>query len=64
MAILVLFVLVEKYVAREPIMPLKVLFSRTPAAVALACWFISMSQFGISELLCLGTRRSGGRKRK
>ena len=47
LAILVLFVLVEKYVAREPLMPMQVLFKRTPGFVALACWFITMSQFGI-----------------
>lgn len=46
---LVLFVLVEKFVAREPLMPLEVIFTRTPGFIALACWFISMSQFGISE---------------
>lgn len=47
LAILVVFVLVEKYVAREPLMPMQVLFKRTPGFVALACWFITMSQFGI-----------------
>ncbi|PWN94213.1 hypothetical protein FA10DRAFT_43433 [Acaromyces ingoldii] len=45
--LLVAFVLVEKYVAREPLMPMAVLFRRTPGFVALACWFITMSQFGI-----------------
>lgn len=45
--LLVVFVLVEKYLAREPLMPMGVLFNRTPGFVALACWFISMSQFGI-----------------
>ncbi|CEH14542.1 related to multidrug resistance proteins [Ceraceosorus bombacis] len=45
--VLTAFVLVEKYVAREPLMPMAVLFNRTPGAVALACWFLSMSQFGI-----------------
>lgn len=45
--LLVTFVYVEKYVAREPLMPMTVLFRRTPGFVALACWFISMSQFGI-----------------
>lgn len=45
--ILILFVLVEKYVAREPLMPMQVLFRRTPGCVALACWFLTMSQFGI-----------------
>ena len=43
----VLFVLVEKYVAREPLMPLSVIFTRTPGFVALTALFISMSQFGI-----------------
>jgi tetrahydromethanopterin S-methyltransferase subunit B len=28
-------------------MPMQVLFTRTPGFVALACWFITMSQFGI-----------------
>jgi MFS family permease len=44
---LVAFVLVEKYVARQPVMPLQVLFTRTPGFVSLTNWFISMSQFGI-----------------
>ncbi|SPC67235.1 related to multidrug resistance proteins [Ustilago sp. UG-2017b] len=46
-AVLVLFVLIERYFAREPLMPMSVLFNRTPGFVALACWFITMSQFGI-----------------
>ncbi|CCF53325.1 hypothetical protein NDA11_004939 [Ustilago hordei] len=46
-AALVLFVLIERYFAREPLMPMSVLFNRTPGFVALACWFITMSQFGI-----------------
>jgi len=46
---LVLFVLVEKFVAREPLMPMEVLFTKTPGFIALACWFISMSQFGIRK---------------
>ncbi|GAK63741.1 major facilitator superfamily transporter [Moesziomyces antarcticus] len=46
-AVLVLFVLIERYVAREPLMPMSVLFNRTPGFVAIACWFITMSQFGI-----------------
>lgn len=45
--LLVIFVLVEKYVAREPLLPLRVLFNRTPLFVALTNWFITMSQFGI-----------------
>jgi MFS family permease len=45
--LLCVFVAVEKYVAREPLMPMTVLFRRTPGFVAIACWFISMSQFGI-----------------
>jgi len=44
---LVVFTLIEKYVAREPLMPMSVLFTRNPGFVALACWFISMSQFSI-----------------
>lgn len=47
LALLVCFVLIEKYVAREPLMPMPVLFKRTPGFVALACWFLTMSQFGI-----------------
>lgn len=47
LVLLIVFVLVEKHVAREPLMPMPVLFRRTPGFVALACWFISMSQFGI-----------------
>ncbi len=46
-AVLVLFVIIERYVAREPLMPMSVLFNRTPGFVAIACWFITMSQFGI-----------------
>ncbi|KAK9899963.1 MFS general substrate transporter [Cystobasidium minutum MCA 4210] len=45
--LVVIFVLVEKYVAREPLLPLRVLISPTPLFVALTCWFITMSQFGI-----------------
>ncbi|WFD41808.1 hypothetical protein MPSI1_000444 [Malassezia psittaci] len=41
------FVYVEKNVAREPLMPLSVLFNRTPGFVSLACFFVSVSQFGI-----------------
>lgn len=41
------FVFVEKYIAREPLMPLRVLFRQTPGAVALAALFTSVSQFGI-----------------
>ncbi|GAC92702.1 hypothetical protein PHSY_000257 [Pseudozyma hubeiensis SY62] len=47
LAVLIVFVLVEKYVAREPLMPMAVLFTRTPGFVSIACWFITMSQFGI-----------------
>ena len=45
--LLCLFVYVEAHVAREPLMPMSVLFRRTPGFVSLACWFISISQFGI-----------------
>ena len=45
--LLVVFVLIEKYVAREPLLPLAVLFNRTPLFVSLTNWFITMSQFGI-----------------
>lgn len=41
------FVYIERNVAREPLMPTSVLFHRTPGFVSLACWFISMSQYGI-----------------
>lgn len=44
---LVVFVLIERFVAREPLMPMAVLFNRTPGFVSIACWFITMSQFGI-----------------
>lgn len=47
LAIFGAFVAVEKYVAREPLMPLSVLFHKTPGFVSLACFFISVSQFGI-----------------
>lgn len=47
LCLLAVFVAVEKYVAREPLMPMTVLFRRTPGFVALSCWFISMSQFGV-----------------
>lgn len=47
LVLLVGFILVEKYVAREPLMPMQVLFKRTPGFVALACWFLTMSQFGV-----------------
>lgn len=43
----VLFVLVEKFIAREPLLPLSVIFRRTPGSVALTALFISLSQFGI-----------------
>ncbi|KAK4700525.1 hypothetical protein P7C70_g5721, partial [Phenoliferia sp. Uapishka_3] len=46
-AILVLFVLIEKYVAREPLLAPRILFARTPLAVSLTNWFASMAQFGI-----------------
>lgn len=49
LVLLGVFVAVEKWVAKEPLMPLSVLFRRTPGFVALACWFLSMSQFGIRE---------------
>lgn len=45
--LIVVFVLIEKYVAKEPLLPLRVLFRPTPLFVALTCWFITMSQFGI-----------------
>lgn len=44
---IVLFVLVEKYVAKEPLLSPKLLFSRTPGFVSLTNWFITMSQFAI-----------------
>lgn len=44
---LVLFVLVEIYVAKEPLLSPKILFSRTPGLVSLTNWFISMSQFAL-----------------
>lgn len=52
-----LFVLVEKYVAREPVMPLGVIFTRTPGFVALSNFFISMSQFAILYSIPLCVRR-------
>ena len=45
--LLVTFVFVERYIAREPLLPLRVLFSRTPLFVSITNWFITMSQFGI-----------------
>ncbi|KAM0755662.1 MFS general substrate transporter [Meredithblackwellia eburnea MCA 4105] len=45
--ILVIFVLVEKFVAKEPLLAPRILFSRTPLAVSLTNWFASMAQFGI-----------------
>jgi hypothetical protein len=47
LVLIITFVLVEKFVARQPVMPLGVLFTRTPGFVSLTNWFISMSQFGI-----------------
>ena len=38
--LLVVFVLIEKYVAREPLLPLRVLFNRTPLFVSLTNWFM------------------------
>lgn len=38
--LLVIFVLIEKYVAREPLLPLRVLFNRTPLFVSLTNWFM------------------------
>ena len=43
----VAFALVEKYVAREPLMPLSVLFRRTPGSVALMALFVSVAQFAL-----------------
>ncbi|KAK4056000.1 hypothetical protein OIO90_002995 [Microbotryomycetes sp. JL221] len=43
----VVFVLIEKYVAKEPLLSPKILFSRTPGFVSLTNWFITMSQFAI-----------------
>ena len=36
--LLVIFILVEKFVAREPLLPLRVLFNRTPLFVSLTNW--------------------------
>ncbi|PWN51515.1 MFS general substrate transporter [Violaceomyces palustris] len=47
LVVLVAFLLIEKFVAKEPLLPLGVVFNRTPGFVAIACWFITMSQFGI-----------------
>ncbi|KAK4049022.1 hypothetical protein OIV83_004383 [Microbotryomycetes sp. JL201] len=44
---IIIFVLIEKYVAREPLLSPKILFSRTPGFVSLTNWFITMSQFAI-----------------
>ncbi|KAM0787409.1 hypothetical protein ACM66B_003493 [Microbotryomycetes sp. NB124-2] len=44
---IVAFVLIEKYVAKEPLLSPKILFSRTPGFVSLTNWFITMSQFAI-----------------
>ncbi|KAG9008912.1 hypothetical protein FRB93_005962 [Tulasnella sp. JGI-2019a] len=41
------FVSVEGYVSKEPIMPLRLLKERTPRAVALANFFLSMVSFSI-----------------
>lgn len=40
-----LFLLVEKFVAREPILAPRILFSRTPGFVSLTNWFASMYVF-------------------
>lgn len=41
------FLLVEQYVAREPLLPLRVLFNRTPLFVSLGNFCVTISQFGI-----------------
>ncbi|EPQ31898.1 uncharacterized protein PFL1_00097 [Pseudozyma flocculosa PF-1] len=45
LALLAVFVLVERYVAREPVMPMDVVFRQTPGFVSVACWFASIAQF-------------------
>lgn len=47
LALVVVFVLIETYVAKEPLLAPRILFSRTPGAISLACWFASMAQFAI-----------------
>ncbi|KAI5479235.1 MFS general substrate transporter [Pseudohyphozyma bogoriensis] len=47
LAILVLFVVIETYVAKEPLLAPRILFARTPLSVSLTNWFASMAQFGI-----------------
>lgn len=52
----VLFVLVEKYVANEPIMPLRLLTQRTPAFVACSNLLISVLAFSVVSLTCRSVR--------
>ncbi|WWC61030.1 uncharacterized protein I303_103608 [Kwoniella dejecticola CBS 10117] len=46
-AILALFVIVEKYYSREPILPLKLLTRRTPLAVAISSFTMVLGQYSI-----------------
>lgn len=47
LAVLALFLYIESYVAREPLLAPHILFSRTPGFVSLTNWFASMAQFAI-----------------
>jgi hypothetical protein len=50
--VFVIFMLVEKYVAAEPVLPLELLTSRTPVAVAINNLLISVLGFGTVGHLC------------
>jgi len=43
----ILFILVETYIAREPVLPMKLLLQRTPAAVAASNFFTSIVAFSM-----------------
>lgn len=48
---IILFVLVEKFVAREPILAPRILFSRTPGFVSLTNWFASMQVLSLAVII-------------
>ncbi|SCV68049.1 BQ2448_170 [Microbotryum intermedium] len=47
LVVLAIFVVIEKFIAKEPLLAPRILFSRTPGFVSLTNWFATMAQFGI-----------------
>jgi MFS family permease len=52
------FILVEKYVSSEPIMPLRLITQRTPAFVAVSNFLISVLAFSVVSQTCVHFRTS------